>query len=90
VNVLVERVRQEPGCASSEFYRDAEKKNAQCVLEQWATEADLGAHLKSDNFSVFRGALKVLAVQTETKFHTVSQTRGKRDVFGRVRANSSE
>jgi len=35
VDALVERVRQEPGCLSSELYQDPNKDNALCLLEEW-------------------------------------------------------
>ncbi len=57
---LAGRVRKEAGCVSSRLYRDVENENALCVLEQWATGADLDAHLQSHNFRVMRGALKLL------------------------------
>ena len=69
-----ESVVQEPGCVSSRLYRDVENETALCVLEQWATRADLDAHLRSPNFRVLRGALKLLNGSAEIHFHSVSQT----------------
>jgi quinol monooxygenase YgiN len=77
VNALAERVRQEAGCVSSQLYRDVKNENELCLLEEWATEADLDEHLRSQNFGVLRGAVKALGAQTEMRFHTVSQTRGE-------------
>jgi quinol monooxygenase YgiN len=62
---------------SSQLYRDVKNENALCLLEEWATEADLDEHLRSQNFGVLRGAVKALGAQTEMRFHTVSQTRGE-------------
>jgi quinol monooxygenase YgiN len=53
-------VRKERGCVSSKFYRDVENENALCVFEEWESQADLDTHLRSDNFRVLRGALKLL------------------------------
>jgi quinol monooxygenase YgiN len=75
--MLAKRVRTEARCVSSRLYRDAENENALCVLEEWATEADLDEHLRLDNFSVLRGAMKALGEMEEITFHTVSQTRGE-------------
>jgi hypothetical protein len=50
---------------------------AEADAEEWMTQVDLDAHLRSQNFSVFRGVLKALSAQTEMRFHTVSQTRGE-------------
>ena len=77
LNALAERVRTEAGCWSSELYCDVKKENTLCVIEQWASEADLDKHLRSDNFGVLRGAFKALYAKAEMRFHTVSQTRGE-------------
>jgi hypothetical protein len=53
------------------------KMLAEADAEEWMTQVDLDAQLRSQNFSVFRGALKALSAQTEMRFHTVSQTRGE-------------
>ena len=75
--MLAKRVRTEARCVSSRLCRDAENENALCVLEEWATEADLDEHLRLDNFSVLRGAMRALGEMEEITFHTVSQTRGE-------------
>ena len=80
VCALAVRVRTEVGCISSESYREVENENALCVLEEWATQADLDAHLVSDNFRVLCGAIQLLNGPTEMRFHTVSQTLGEEAV----------
>ena len=67
-------VRKEAGCVSSAFYCDVEKENALCVLEEWATQADLDTHLQSDNFRVPRGSVKLLNEPAQMRFHSVSRT----------------
>ena len=76
LSALAGRVRQEAGCVSSRFYRDAENEYALCVLEQWVTQADLDAHLRSENFRVLRWAVKLLSGPAEMRFHSVSQSLG--------------
>jgi quinol monooxygenase YgiN len=71
---------KETGCLSSQLYRDVENENALCVLEQWANQSDLDAHLRSDNFSVLRGAVKLLNGPAEMRFHSVSRTLGEEAV----------
>ena len=77
---LAGRVRKEAGCVSSAFYCDVEKVNALCVLEEWATQADLDTHLRSDNFHVLLGAVKLLNGPAQMRFHSVSQTLGEEAV----------
>ena len=76
LSALAGRVRNEAGCVSSAFYREVENENALCVIEEWATQADLDAHLRSDNFHVLVGAVKLLNGPAEMRFHSVSQTLG--------------
>jgi quinol monooxygenase YgiN len=80
LSALAVRVRQEAGCVSSAFYREVENENALCVLEEWATQPDLDTHLRSDNFRVLRGAVKLLNGPAEMWFHSVSQTLGEEAV----------
>ena len=80
LSALAGRVRTETGCVSSESYREVENENALCMLEEWASQADLDAHLVSDNFRVLCGALKLLNGPAEMRFHTVSQTLGEETV----------
>lgn len=77
---LAGRVRMEAGCISSESYRELEDENALCVLQEWASQADLDAHLVSDNFRVLCGAIKLLNGPAEMRFHAVSQTLGEEAV----------
>jgi quinol monooxygenase YgiN len=80
LSALAVRVRKEAGCVSSAFYREVENENALCVIEEWATQPELDAHLRSDNFAVLRGAVKLLNRPAEMQFHTVSQTLGEEAV----------
>ena len=80
ISALAVRVRKETGCVSSAFYREVENENALCVIEEWATQADLDAHLRSENFCVLRGAVKLLGGAAEMRFHSVSRTLGEEAV----------
>ena len=80
LSALAVRVRKEAGCVSSEFYREVENENALCVIEKWATQPELDTHLRSDNFAVLRGAVKLLNGPAQMRFHSVSQTLGEEAV----------
>jgi quinol monooxygenase YgiN len=77
LSALATRVRKEAGCVSSAFYSEVENENSLCVIEEWATQPELDAHLRSDNFAVLRGAVKLLNGPAEMRFHSVSQTLGE-------------
>ena len=76
LSALAGRVQKEAGCVSSTFYREVENENALCIFEQWESQAHLDTHLRSDNFRVLRGAVKLLNGPAEMQFHSVSQTLG--------------
>ena len=80
ITALAVRVRKEAGCVSSAFYREVENENALCIIEEWATQPDLDAHLGSNNFRVLRGAVKILNGPAQMRFHSVSQTQGEEAV----------
>jgi quinol monooxygenase YgiN len=80
LHALAGRVRKVAGCVSSRIYRDVENENTLCVLEQWASQADLDAHLRSDNFRVLRGAVKLLSGPADMQYHSVSYTLGNETV----------
>jgi len=72
---LAGRVQKEAGCVGSRFYRDVENGNTLCVLEEWVSQADLDAHLRSHNFSVLRGAVKLLSGSAEMQFYSENDER---------------
>ena len=74
---LAGRVRKEVGCVSSRISRDMENENVLWIFEQWQSRTDLDTHLRSDNFRVLRGALKLLNGPGKMRFHSVSQTHGE-------------
>ena len=69
----------------SHCYRDVKHENTLCVVEEWATQADVDAPLHTANRKVLRGAVgPPLAKTAEIKFHTVLQTRGEETILCRV------
>jgi quinol monooxygenase YgiN len=91
LGALERLVRKEAGCVRSTFYREAADDNALCLLEEWATQEHLDTHLRSDNFRVLRGAVKLLNGPAEMRFHSVSRTLGEEAVeAARERRASSQ
>ena len=54
---IVEPTCQEKGCNLYSFARDITDKDTIWVSEEWETEADLDAHLKTDHIAMFMGQL---------------------------------
>jgi quinol monooxygenase YgiN len=63
--------RMEKGCQRCDFCHSIEDENRLVLLEEWDTEENLMAHLKSEHFRVIRGAMNLLQEPYETMFHTV-------------------
>lgn len=54
ITSLAGSIRTEKGCEHCDFCRNAEDENDLLLLEQWDSEENLQAHLKSDRFRVLR------------------------------------
>ena len=64
-------MRMEKGCRRCDFCRSIEDENRLFLLEEWDTQMNLMTHLKSDHFSVLRGAMNLLKEPYEMMFLTV-------------------
>ena len=42
--LLAQQARQIPGCLSAHCYSDAEQADSLCLVEQWATQADVDVY----------------------------------------------
>ena len=69
-------IRQEKGCKRYDFCHSIEDQNKLFILEEWDTEGNLLAHLKSEHFRVLRGAMNFLHEPYERTFLTVFQPTG--------------
>jgi quinol monooxygenase YgiN len=69
-------IRQEKGCKRYDFCHSVEDENKLFILEEWDTQENLTAHLKSENSSVLRGAMNFLQAPYERTFYSVSHTAG--------------
>lgn len=77
---LNRQIRMEKGCLRSDFFRSVEDENELCLLEQWATQADLKSHMKSERFKVLRGAMNLLKEPCKMMFYTGFQMDGKQEI----------
>lgn len=73
-------VRTEKGCRRCDFCRSVEDENCLILLEEWDTQANLIAHLKSERFRVLRGAMNLLEEPYERTFHANFHPVGIKDV----------
>ncbi|GFE60656.1 putative quinol monooxygenase [Geobacter sp. AOG2] len=69
-------IRCEHGCISCNCYVDVESENTIFFKEEWENRDALGTHLRSAHFSVLIGAMKLLDMEPEIRFHTIASTAG--------------
>ncbi len=56
--------------------RERESSEGLLSEEQCNTETDLESHLRSDHFGVLNGAMKLLHIEPDIRFNTISSTAG--------------
>lgn len=71
INSLSGFTRAEKGCAHCELCQNIEDENMLFLLEEWDTQENLMAHLKTERFIVFLGAMNILAQPYKRTLHTV-------------------
>ena len=76
IKTLIGPIRNEPGCLSCYYCVDAEEEHIVIFRQEWKTNEDLAAHLKSDHFSVLLGAMKLLSIEPEIRFNTIASREG--------------
>lgn len=59
---LLGPIRKVKGCRNIRFYFDAADENSSLLLSEWDSEPDLNRYLRSNDFAILRGALRVLSV----------------------------
>jgi quinol monooxygenase YgiN len=73
-------IRREQGCISCNCYVDVEAENIVLFMEEWNSDEELKAHLKSVHFGVLIGAMKLLSKEPEIRFSTIAATTGAESV----------
>ena len=66
--------REARGCLSCRFYRNTENEDRFILVEDWGKPSDFENHLRSEDFHVLRGAMRLLCEPRETTFSASSNT----------------
>jgi quinol monooxygenase YgiN len=61
---LVEHVNGTKGCLTFRHYIDASDENSYLLMGEWATDSDLNDFLRSNDFAVLRGAIRLLSIRS--------------------------
>jgi quinol monooxygenase YgiN len=69
-------IRREHGCISCNCYVDVEADNNIHFREEWKNGEELDTHLRSVHFGVLIGAMKLLNIEPDIRFNTISSTAG--------------
>jgi quinol monooxygenase YgiN len=70
---LLGSTRTVKGCGTFCFYLDAADENSSLLMSEWETESDLESYLRSNDFAILSGAIKVLSVRSiDSKAHVTS------------------
>ena len=73
-------IRMEKGCSRCDFCQSIEDEDRLFFLEEWDTQENLMTHLRSEHFSVLRGAMNLLKEPYEMMFHTVFHPEGMEEI----------
>ena len=76
VLAILAPIRLERGCISCNCYVDVEDERVLFIEEEWNAREDLENHLRSDNFGILNGAMRLLRVEPDIKFNTIAATAG--------------
>ena len=66
--------REAPGCMDCGFYLNMESEDRFIVTEGWKRPSDFENHLRSEEFHVLRGAIRLLCEPRDTAFSASSNT----------------
>ncbi|MDQ5987024.1 MAG: hypothetical protein CSYNP_02760 [Syntrophus sp. SKADARSKE-3] len=80
IALLVTSIRMEKGCQRVDFFQSVDDENRLFLLEEWNTQENLTAHLKSEQFKILRGAMNLLIEPCEKTFHNVFHPVGMDEV----------
>jgi quinol monooxygenase YgiN len=76
IRSLSQCTRREKGCLGRHIYQDVENENILFFKEEWETFVDLENHLRSKEFSVLMGAMRLLMKPPEFEFNEVKVMSG--------------
>ena len=76
IRSLQEKMKGKRGFVKCSLYRDVNDANLFHLIEEWETPHDLETNIRSEEFMVLMGALKVLSEEAEVRYRMGSHKRG--------------
>jgi quinol monooxygenase YgiN len=80
IDSLSRSIRMEKGCKRCDFCQSVEDENRLFLLEEWDTQENLMAHLKSEHYRVILGAMNLLKEPCESTFYTAFHPKGIEEI----------
>jgi quinol monooxygenase YgiN len=74
--VITQRIRMESGCIACDFLKDVSEENRYRLVGKWKGKDELNNHLRSEEFSVVRGAMSILENKPDIRVYLVSSQQG--------------
>ena len=75
---IQKNLKAEEELSKSSLYRDMNDSSVFCLIQEWATQDSMERYIRSDQFSVLMGMLKVLCVESEIKYQLSTAKLGAR------------
>jgi quinol monooxygenase YgiN len=70
--VVTQRIRMENGCIECDFLKDLSDDKRYRIVGKWKGKDELKKHLRSEEFSVVRGAMSLLENKPDIRVYVVS------------------
>ena len=78
VRSLQSELKEDPGLMRSTLYQDVGDPEKFHLISKWETDRDYDSYLRSEQFRVLIGALKVLSEEIEVRYHMGSRKMGEK------------
>ncbi len=75
VRTLQMKLMQDEGLYKTTIYQDLTDTDIFNIVEEWKTQDALDNHMKSEEFRILTGALKILSVESEVRYDLVTDKR---------------
>ena len=73
---MAEQSRVQPGCLSSQIYRNGQEDNVLMLEQLWSNEEDLERYLRSEEYRQVLLVLEMAVKQPEIRFDTILSSTG--------------
>jgi quinol monooxygenase YgiN len=73
---MLEPIRKAAGCRAATLYQDVDNENVVSLQADWGTQAEMEQYVRSEIFSILRGAIRTLSQREAVEARVLSCTAG--------------